>query len=89
MSNDDTVEGGVTNHLGEVFTGEEPGQVHEGLAVVDGSVIPTALGANPFATITAIAERTVEKLAERHGLSIDYDTKNGMCQIRFYQFEGC
>ena len=76
MSNDNSVESGVTNHLGQVLTGKH-GEVHDGIVVVDGSVIPTALGANPFATITAIAERSVEMLAEKHGLTINYDTKNG------------
>ena len=76
MSRDNSVDSGVTNHLGEVLT-DQNGEVHDGLVVVDASVIPTALGANPFATITAIAERSVESLAKRKGLAIDYETKNG------------
>jgi hypothetical protein len=50
---------GVTDHLGRVFTGSGT-DVHEGLIVTDGAVIPTALGANPLATISALAERAVE-----------------------------
>ena len=76
MSSDNSMHSGVTNHLGEVLTGNN-GEVHDGLVVVDGSIIPTSLGANPFATITALAERSVDHLAKKNGLTIDYDTKNG------------
>lgn len=34
-----------------------------GMFVVDGSLIPGRIGVNPFVTITAIAERTMDKLA--------------------------
>ena len=56
---------GTTNHLGQVYdftrnggcsgTGET--LVHHGLYVADGSIIPTALGVNPYMTIGALAER--------------------------------
>jgi choline dehydrogenase-like flavoprotein len=54
-------------------------QVHEGLIVTDGAAIPTALGVNPFATISALAERSVEAAASRAGIKIDYETSNGEC----------
>jgi cholesterol oxidase len=43
------------------------GGVHgyEGLYVLDGSIVPTALGVNPSKTIAALAERGVERLVER------------------------
>jgi cholesterol oxidase len=47
---------------------DEWGAVHdyEGLYVLDGSIVPTALGVNPSKTIAALAERGVERLlAER------------------------
>jgi cholesterol oxidase len=49
---------------------DEHGRVHghDGLYVMDGSVVPTALGVNPAKTIAALAERSIEHLvAERGG----------------------
>jgi cholesterol oxidase len=48
---------GVTDHLGEVFG-------YHNLFVMDGSVIPRAIGRNPSKTIAAIAERSCEKLLD-------------------------
>lgn len=77
VSNDGTGLNGGTNHMGEVFSGNGE-TVHEGLVVCDGALVPAALGVNPFATITALAERSVELVAKRQGIKIDYETKNGM-----------
>jgi hypothetical protein len=55
--------------------------IHEGILCVDGSVIPSALGVNPFATITALAERSVEHVAAERGIRIDYETKNGILDL--------
>lgn len=43
---------------------DDAGKVHghEGLYVLDGSIVPTALGVNPSKTIAALAERGVEHL---------------------------
>ena len=46
---------GVTTHAGEVFG-------HRNLFVMDGSVIPRAIGRNPSKTIAALAERSCERL---------------------------
>jgi choline dehydrogenase-like flavoprotein len=62
--------------MGEVFK-DEGTEVHEGLVVCDGAAVPAAMGVNPFATITAMAERSVELVAQKHGIEIDYKTKNG------------
>ncbi|KAI0514386.1 glucose-methanol-choline oxidoreductase [Xylaria bambusicola] len=60
---------GVTNHAGEVFTGDGT-DTHDGLIVTDGAILPCSLGANPFATITALAERSLDLYAKRKQLSI-------------------
>jgi choline dehydrogenase-like flavoprotein len=62
--------------MGEVFQGDGT-VVHEGLIVCDGALVPAALGVNPFATITALAERSVELAAKKLDIEIDFDTKNG------------
>ena len=48
---------------------DDSGRVHgyEGLYVLDGSIVPTALGVNPSKTIAALAERGVELLIARLG----------------------
>lgn len=83
MSYNGHAENGVTNHFGEVLTGDGY-ETHKGLIVTDGAVIPTALGCNPFATITALAERSVEHAAVQIlpiGQHIDYETKNAILDL--------
>ncbi|KAH8908597.1 FAD/NAD(P)-binding domain-containing protein [Coniochaeta sp. PMI_546] len=79
MARDNTGATGVTNHAGEVLTGNGP-ETHDGLIVTDGSLIPVALGANPFATIAALAERSVELYAHKHDLSIS-EERNGILDL--------
>ncbi len=58
--------GGVVNHKCQVFDttpGTFPDNVHRGLYVCDGSVVPCPLGVHPLLTITAIAERAMVHLA--------------------------
>lgn len=76
MSSCGTGRTGATNHFGQVFKGNG-NETYEGLVVTDGAIVPTALGVNPLATITALAERSVKHTADRMGVKIDYDTKNG------------
>ncbi len=53
MADDPTL--GVVDDVGKVYG-------YEGLHVLDGSIVPTALGVNPSKTIAALAERGVERL---------------------------
>lgn len=57
---------GVVNDRCQVFTGNDA-DVHDGLYVCDGSVMPTSLGLNPLLTISAIAERAMDLLIEERG----------------------
>ncbi|OCP35236.1 alkaline phosphatase D family protein [Ensifer sp. LC163] len=59
----DTGADGVVDHLGRVFTSTDSDAVHDGLVVLDGSIVPTALATNPALTIAAIALRAAEALA--------------------------
>lgn len=63
---------GAVNHKGQVFSDQSGDAVHEGLYVMDGSVVPTALGVNPLLTISALAERSCHLLAGDNGWVIDY-----------------
>ncbi len=53
-----TAEDGVVDHFGRVFD-------HERLYVLDGAIIPEAIGRNPTRTIAALAERSLEHAAAR------------------------
>jgi cholesterol oxidase len=54
---------GAVDEFGRVFAGD--GRIHEGLFVADGSLIPSALGVNPFLTISALSERIADRMV-RH-----------------------
>ena len=65
---------GVVDHQGRVFAaraGAASNAVHEGLYVIDGSIIPRSLGVNPLLTITALAERAMLHLAAERGLEFN------------------
>lgn len=76
----ETVAQGVVDDLGRVFDAATPGAVHEGLVVLDGSIIPGSLGINPALTIAAIALRAVEGLRAAWGL--DAGTAAGRAAAR-------
>lgn len=64
--------GGVVNHKCQVFAATGGTDVHPGLYVADGAVIPTSLGTNPLLTISAAAERCMSYIARERGWTIDY-----------------
>jgi cholesterol oxidase len=65
----DTVATGVVDHIGRVFS-NNGSDVHGGLVVLDGSIIPTALSTNPALTISAVALRAAEALGIEWGYAL-------------------
>ncbi|MFY9151882.1 MAG: GMC oxidoreductase [Prolixibacteraceae bacterium] len=63
----------VTNHLGQVYCSDSGKELHEGLYVMDGAIIPRSLGTNPLLTISALAERNCKIIIESEIKSLNYD----------------
>ncbi len=57
---------GVVDGDCRVYTGTNE-TVHSGLLVCDGSVLPSSLGVNPLYTISAVAERAIQRLIDANG----------------------
>lgn len=55
---------GAVDHLGRVFdvSSKSAEAVYDNLVVLDGSIIPTALGTNPALTIAAVSLRAIREL---------------------------
>jgi cholesterol oxidase len=62
---------GVVNALGQAFLAKHGEEVHRTLVVLDGSIVPAALGTNPCLTIAALAEHAVEQLASQEGWKLN------------------
>lgn len=71
---------GVVNDRGQVFSGQSGSDLHDGLFITDGSVIPTSLGVNPLFTISAISERNMKYLCESHGWELSYQLPSAPTQ---------
>lgn len=57
----DCVDSGVVSDRGEVFDAQS-GSFHNNLFVVDGATLPTSIACNPLLTITALAERSSDRI---------------------------
>jgi cholesterol oxidase len=57
---------GVVNHVGAVFRGNSSA-TWDGLHVLDGAIVPTSLGINPFLTIAALAWRACDTIGATLG----------------------
>ncbi|MEM9254330.1 MAG: alpha/beta fold hydrolase [Pseudomonadota bacterium] len=66
----DSADQGVVDDLGRVFNSVDGGSVYPDLAVLDGAVLPSAVGTNPALTIAAIAARAVAGLIEAWDLGL-------------------
>jgi len=82
------VQTGVVNHAGQVFRldGPRKDSLYEGLYVMDGAIIPCALGVNPFLTIAALAYRNARKLVESHNEALVEEFKKtfgGVYRVQF------
>jgi cholesterol oxidase len=53
--------GGAAGRPGAQWAAREDQRIHQGLYVLDGSIVPTSLGINPLLTITALAEGIIEQ----------------------------
>jgi cholesterol oxidase len=60
---------GVVDDRGRVFSGEGA-EVHDGLLVADGAIVPRPLSVNPLLTISALTERSVALLAQDRGWTV-------------------
>ena len=67
----ETASSGTVNHKCQVFASTSGEDVHAGLYVCDGAVIPRSIGCNPLLTISALTERAMVHFARDHNLGFD------------------
>ncbi|WP_020406400.1 alpha/beta fold hydrolase [Hahella ganghwensis] len=65
----DSIVDGVVNHAGQVYRAADGSldTLYEGLYVMDGAILPTAVGVNPFLTIAALSWRAADHILEDAG----------------------
>ncbi len=59
---------GIVDPIGCVYKSDTTTETYDGLVVLDGSIVPTALGTNPALTIAALALRASEQLVSKWDL---------------------
>ncbi|MEE9492423.1 MAG: alkaline phosphatase D family protein [Gammaproteobacteria bacterium] len=65
-----SIETGVVDHIGRIFNNsEQPTSTFDNLIILDGAIIPTAVGINPALTIAAISLQAIRQLKEFWQLS--------------------
>ena len=64
---------GVTDDIGNVYSGNSGNATHDGLYVLDGAIIPRPLGTNPLFTISALAERACATILKKQNKNLTYD----------------
>lgn len=67
----DDAQRGAVDDRGRVFAGRDGTDVHDGLYVLDGAVVPRPIGVNPLLTISALAERNSALLVAERGWAAD------------------
>jgi len=80
---------GATDHKGRVFRGRAGTEVHAGLYVSDGAILPCSVGVNPLLTISALAERNIRLLCEDRGWGMDETMPPGRAdlEVRFQEHD--
>jgi len=71
----DDASSGVTNHVGQVYSNITGTDLHPGLYVMDGAILPVPLGTNPLLTISALSERNCKIIIEANKKTLSYDFK--------------
>lgn len=74
----DDAHSGVVDEWGRVFDAgaDDKRAVHEGLVVLDGSIVPASLGINPALTIAGLALRAVDRLRTGWGCTANATGKD-------------
>lgn len=66
----DNAADGVVDARGLVFSGAQDADVHQGLYVLDGAILPAAIGTNPFLSISALSYRLAVDIAMDNDASL-------------------
>lgn len=83
---------GVVDEWGRVYdfaSPPGPSDFHDGLYVLDGSIVPGSLGANPALTIAAIAQRAAAKLSAEAGWTRSAATPAAPARPRSRELSQC